>query len=87
MKKLFLFLAVLMAVSMTAGTAMAVPFGDGGVGLQGVLDGITVGGASSVTAASDFLSDSDATNQKLNNQIFHKKKIKVKKTTIESLSN
>ena len=28
MKKLFLFLAVLMAVSMTAGTAMAVPFND-----------------------------------------------------------
>jgi len=30
----------------------------------------------------NFLSDSDATNQELNNQIFHKKKIKVKKTTI-----
>ena len=40
-----------------AGSAMAVPFGDGGAALQGVLNGITVSGPSSVTAATDEMSD------------------------------
>jgi hypothetical protein len=40
-----------------AGVAMAIPFGDGGTGLQGVFDDITVGGPSSVDVTTDMLSD------------------------------
>ncbi|SEM86343.1 DUF4114 domain-containing protein [Nitrosomonas marina] len=43
-----------------AGSAQAVPFGDGGAALQGVLDGITVAptpGSSSVNVATDHLAD------------------------------
>ena len=61
MKKLFLVLAVLMAVSMTAGTAMAISFGDGGASLQGILDNITtapVAGDSSVDVPNDYMIDS-----------------------------
>ena len=54
-----LMLSVL-AVFLVAGTATAVPFGDGGVALQGVLDGITTApnaGHSSVDVTTDALSD------------------------------
>jgi len=54
--------ALLAGALLMASSAMALPFGPGGAGqLQGVLNGITVGGTSSVNAASDMLADgSDA---------------------------
>jgi len=57
MKKFALVSAMLMLLS-TSASATPV-FGDGGVGLQGVLDGITVSpaGASSVNVVTDMLSD------------------------------
>ncbi len=59
------FIGVLVVFSfmlfMVVGNAAAVPFGtDGGAGLQGVLDGITVGpvaGDSSVDVTNDYISD------------------------------
>ena len=62
MKKLLRILTLTMlSVFLVAGSAMAVPFGsDGGAGLQGVLDGITVGpnpGVSSVDVTTDDLAD------------------------------
>ena len=62
MKKLGLTLVMaMMAVMLVAGGAWAVPFGDGGAALQGVLDGITtapVNGSSSVNVATDAIADS-----------------------------
>ena len=43
------------AAMLTSGSSWAVTFGDGGTGLQGVLDGITVGGSSSVDVVNDQL--------------------------------
>ena len=61
MKKLGLTLVmVMMAVMLVAGGAWAVPFGDGGVALQGVFDGITiapVSGDSSIDVTTDAISD------------------------------
>jgi hypothetical protein len=49
------------ALCLSATSAMAVPFGDGGAALQGVLDGITQPSPSSVNVATDELLDgSDA---------------------------
>jgi hypothetical protein len=66
MKKILICLAVIAALTMVVGRAMAGPvyFGDGGVALQGVLDGITLNppGASSVDVVNDALDDgSDST--------------------------
>jgi hypothetical protein len=61
MRKFLICLAVIMALTMIGGRAMAVPFGDGGVALQGVLDNITVApnpGVSSTNVLTDALSDS-----------------------------
>ena len=61
MKKLCNILCVgLFSIFLLAGTAMALPFGgiaNGGDALQAVLDGITVGGPSSVDVYTDFLVD------------------------------
>ena len=58
MKKLGLTLVMaMMAVMLVAGGAWAIPFGDGGAALQGVLDNHTVGGPSSVDVTTDALSD------------------------------
>jgi hypothetical protein len=42
MRKFFICLAVIMALTMIGGRASAVPFGDGGAALQGVLNSITI---------------------------------------------
>ena len=56
--KLFLRLILVSVFAVfLAGNAMAVPFGDGGTALQGVLDGITQGGPSSVDVLTDGLND------------------------------
>ena len=58
--RLLILLTVLAAFSFVSGSAMAVPFGDGGgSALQGVLDGITTdpAGDSSVDVTTDYLSD------------------------------
>lgn len=53
------FLAILgIAMLVIPASALAIPFGDGGAALQGVFDGITQGGPSSVNVATDFLDDS-----------------------------
>lgn len=60
MKKFIICLAVIMAMMMLGGRASAVPFGDGGISLQGVLNGITIGpnpGHSSTNVVTDALSD------------------------------
>jgi hypothetical protein len=60
MRKFLICLAVIMALTMIGGRAFAVPFGDGGVALQGVLDNITIGpnpGVSSVNVLTDALTD------------------------------
>jgi hypothetical protein len=51
----------LLSVCLLGGKALALPFGDGGVALQGVLDNITLGpnpGVSSVDVSQDEVSDS-----------------------------
>jgi len=60
MKKFFIGVGLLVSVFFVAGNALAIPvtFGDGGVALQGVLDGITtapVAGDSSVNVNADQL--------------------------------
>ncbi len=57
MKKRKLILALCLSLFFGAAPAMAQMFGDGGVGLQGVLDGITEGGPSSVDVTADELAD------------------------------
>jgi hypothetical protein len=60
MRNLKILLISFLAVLLVSGTAMAVPFGDGGAALQGVLDGITVGptpGVSSINVLTDALDD------------------------------
>lgn len=56
--KILVFL--ILPVFLVAGSAIALPFGDGGSALQGVLDNITVGpdaGNSSVDVATDYIAD------------------------------
>lgn len=50
-------LALTVGTLLMAGSSWAVTFGDGGVGLQGVLDGITQGGPSSVNVLTDEVPD------------------------------
>jgi hypothetical protein len=52
-------LAIALSGVLLAGNVVAAPatFGDGGTALQGVLDGITVGGSSSVNVTTDALGD------------------------------
>ncbi|MGA1839689.1 MAG: PEP-CTERM sorting domain-containing protein [bacterium] len=60
MKKFLICTAMIMALIMTGGKATAVLFGDGGVGLQTVLDNITLGpypGISSTNVLTDALTD------------------------------
>ena len=60
MKKILIFMAVIMFLTMIGGRAYAVPFGDGGVKLQGVLDNITNApdpNNSSTNVLTDGLSD------------------------------
>jgi hypothetical protein len=60
MSKFFTCLIVIMALIMVGGRAMAVPFGDGGAGLQAALDNITIGpnpGVSSTNVLTDALPD------------------------------
>jgi hypothetical protein len=61
MKKLMRILILsMLSVFLVAGSAMALTFKDGGVGLQGVLDGITTAptlGDSSVDVTADYLAD------------------------------
>lgn len=49
-------LAIAASGMIASGSAFAVTFGDGGTALQGVLDGITVGGNSSVDVVNDQVS-------------------------------
>jgi hypothetical protein len=62
MKKFTKQLLALAAATAFALPASAVPFGDGGAALQGVLDGIAVDGVNDVSAATDFLGDGLDTN-------------------------
>ncbi len=57
--RLLLVMAVFTALLFVSGSALAVPFGDGGSALQGVLDGITTDtkDGSSVDVKTDYLSD------------------------------
>ncbi|MGA1864939.1 MAG: PEP-CTERM sorting domain-containing protein [bacterium] len=60
MRKFIICLAVIMTLMMIGGRASAVPFGDGGVALQAVLDNITIGpnpGNSSTNVLTDALPD------------------------------
>jgi hypothetical protein len=60
MRKFLICLAIIMAMMMTGGRASAVLFGDGGTGLQTVLNDITMGpnpGASSTNVLTDALTD------------------------------
>lgn len=58
MKKVTRLLLLLLVCSfLFAGNAMALSYGDGGVALQGVLDGITVSGTSSVDVTTDYIED------------------------------
>lgn len=59
MRKLSQFLFLLLVGSLLiAGNAMAISYGSAGSGpLQGVLDGITVGGPSSVNVTTDYIDD------------------------------
>lgn len=60
MRKFLICLSVIMALMMIGGRATAVPFGDGGVGLQAALDNITllpVSGVSSTNVLTDALTD------------------------------
>ena len=60
MKKLSQTLIItVLSVFLIAGSAMALPWVPPGVPLQGVLDGITIGGDSSVDVTTDYLSDID----------------------------
>lgn len=59
-KFLWILMITALGVFLLAGNSMAVPFGDGGVGLQGVLDNITLGpnpGVSSTNVLTDALTD------------------------------
>ena len=59
MKKLTkILVTAVLGVFLIAGSSWAAAFGDGGTALQGVLDGITVGGNSSVNVVTDELNDS-----------------------------
>jgi len=49
-----------LSLFLSAGPAVAAMFGDGGTGLQGVLNDITVGGDSSVVVTTDELADTEA---------------------------
>jgi hypothetical protein len=61
MKKILIVMAIVLALTMIiGGRAMAVLFGDGGAGLQAVLDNITIGpvpGSSSTNVLTDEISD------------------------------
>ncbi len=60
MRKFLICFAVIMAMMMIGGRAMAVPFGDGGFALQGVLDNITQSppNNSSINVLTDEVNDS-----------------------------
>ncbi|MGA1865293.1 MAG: PEP-CTERM sorting domain-containing protein [bacterium] len=60
MRKFFMCLAIIIALMMIGGRANAVPFGDGGVGLQTALNNITLGpnpGVSSTNVLTDEVGD------------------------------
>ena len=58
-KLILLMVGIFSMCILTSGKVMAVPFGDGGAALQGVLDNITNGGPSSVDVNTDELADVD----------------------------